>query len=93
MVILLYFIYRRKKERGREIVSGVRGTPKGKIGVPSISSPSSGPLSHSQSTVAPSHGPQHQTTGSVTLGCDAQAQDPHQESVMTSVQHRPGMNF
>ncbi|XP_050716817.1 histone-lysine N-methyltransferase 2C-like isoform X5 [Eriocheir sinensis] len=80
---------RRKKEKGREIVSGVRGPPRGKVGVPSISS--SGPLSHTQSTVAPSQGPQHHTTGSVTVGCDAQAQDPRQETVLTSVQHRPGL--
>lgn len=75
------------------MVSGVRGLPKGKVGVSSISSPASGPLAHSQSSVAPNQGPQHHTTGSVTLDCDAQAQDPHQESVMTSVQQRPGMNF
>lgn len=72
-------------------MSGVRGPPKGKVGVPSISS--SGPLSHTQSTVAPSQGSQHHTTGSVTVGCDAQAQDPRQETVLSSVQQRPGMNF
>lgn len=94
---LIYIIfglsYRRKKEKGREIVSGVRGTLKGKVGVSSLNSSSSGPLSHSQSTVASTQGPQHHTTGSVSVACDAQSQDPHQESVMSSVQHRPGMNF
>lgn len=75
-------------------MSGPRGPPKGKVGVPSVGSPSAGPLSHPQSTVAPSQGPQHHTTGSVTLDCDAQPQGPHPAPGMnSSVQQRPGMNF
>ena len=74
-------------------MSGPRGPPKGKVGVPGIGSPSAGPLSHPQSTVAPSQGSQHHTTGSVTLDCDAQPQGPHQApGINSNVQQRPGMN-
>ncbi|KAK8388323.1 hypothetical protein O3P69_020366 [Scylla paramamosain] len=84
---------RRKKEKGREVVSGPRGPPKGKVGVPGVGSPSAGPLSHPQSTVAPSQGPQHHTTGSVTLDCDAQPQGPHPApAINSSVQQRPGLS-
>ncbi|KAG0715221.1 hypothetical protein GWK47_012450 [Chionoecetes opilio] len=83
---------RRKRERGREVVSGPRGPPRGKVGVPGVGSPSAGSLSHPQSTVAPSQGPQHLNTGSGTLACGAHPHAPHPAPAMNAtVQLRPGL--
>lgn len=87
--------YRRKKEKGKEVMPGPRGPSRDRVGISGevpVGPPSSGPLPHSRPTITPGQGPQHHPASNVTLDSSSQPQGPHPTPTLPhSLQQRQGI--